>query len=258
MPCSVHCLTSTSPSPFPFNPDIICHSAVWPIHRRIPSHRLWAQRSDHSEHWSQTCCFTFEKVQSRIWWRWPRWFLMRLRRVTEWTLDCWPHHSFYRSERPLLTKFLHPFLTRIQASRNRWREITTKENPVETQVVCRKRFCLNKEIFKSQSCFPGSTCSSDNIICSAAWIGNTRMEDAECWQSSLWNVRSASIPNTAGTVPQSDELFSDLWHQHWTISCVLEGGKQKIELPSFSEPKIRQTPPWRSCDVHSSQPSSTI
>ena len=35
---------------------------------------------------------------------------------------------------------------------------------------------------------------SSKVIWSAVWIGQTRMENAECWQSSLWNWYSAPIP----------------------------------------------------------------
>ena len=83
--------------------------------------------------------------------------LMRIWRVTDQTWDGWPYHCFCKSERKVLTHLVHPFPTRVQASRIRWREVTPKENQVEIQVVCmvpnwkKKRFYLNKEILINSS-----------------------------------------------------------------------------------------------------------
>ena len=64
---------------------------------------------------------------------------------------------FYMSERQVLIHLVCPFLTRVEASSNRQREITIKESPVETQVLhiifswIGKRFCLKKKIFITSS-----------------------------------------------------------------------------------------------------------
>ena len=65
---------------------------------------------------------------------------MRLRRVTDQTWDGWLYHSH----------LVHPFPTRIQASRKRWREVTTKENQVVTQVVCKDPKMEREKILSEQ------------------------------------------------------------------------------------------------------------
>ena len=82
MPCSVH---------------------VWPTCRTIHSLRFWAQPSDWSEQWSNTYCFTFEKVQSRTYLWSPRYYSWCV--GGGWMIGRrtgWRHHCFCRIERQVL------------------------------------------------------------------------------------------------------------------------------------------------------------
>ena len=227
--------TSTSPSLLHPSTCTIRNSAVWPICRTFDSSfRLWAQHSICSEQWSHSSCSTFEKVQSRLecWWSrdcpWCVWgdrsdvrrlasplLLQERERSSADPFSASFHHSRWSVEKSRRDVHQRSSVEKSMTRNHNKRKSSRDSNCVHSYQMEREKILSEPRHLhdflerKAGHALQGGSEAQTKFSEAQTGIGQTRMNDAECWQSSLRNWCSGPIPE-GGTLSSKSKWLIKL------------------------------------------------